>query len=186
MPPTINTDEISDEQKKTGKFKLAYQQMYAQLTAPGFAHAVCCHEAGHLFYFTKVGMKNYNSFPARLYYEPTIDDYAGTMASVQPCDLKAPTAGNEANEWLWTVLKAHAAGGVIARRVMSSLPDHGDEDDKVRFMDMCKLMRVTEDPDKLWKQAQEAVSKDFSDNPKVLVALEKFAEEELRSQLGLG
>ena len=132
------------------------------------------------------GMKNYDSFPAKLCYDPTIDDYGGTLASVQPCDLKAPTTEEEARQWLWTVLKAHTAGGVIARKVMPSLRDLGDEDDKDRFMDLCKKMKATSSPEDLWKRAQEAVSIELAENPVALAHLEKFAEEELRPLLGLG
>lgn len=186
MLPTINTDDISDELKQTDKFKQAYQEMYATLTSPGFAHALSCHEAAHLFYFTKAGMENYDAFPAKLYYDLTTDDYGGTLASVQPLDLKPPTTEGEAKEWLWTILKAHAAGGVIARKVMHSLSDHGDQDDKIRFVRMCKTMNVTTNPEELWKQAQAAVSKELAENHEALAGLEKFAKEELRPRLGLG
>ena len=186
MPPTINIDDISDGQRGTEKFKRAYQEMYAQLTAPGFAHVLSCHEAAHLFYFTKAGTENYEPFPAKLYYDPTTDDYGGTLASVQLLDLKPPTTEEQVNEWLWMVLKAHAAGGVIARKVMPSLPDYGDEVDKSRFVSLCMKMNVTADADGLWKQAQDAVSKELAEIPEALAALEKFADEELRPKLGLG
>jgi hypothetical protein len=48
-----------------------------------------------------------------------------------------------------------------------SLLDHGDQDDKQRFMDLCEKMKKN-----VWR-------------PEVLDRLEKFAEEELRPQLGL-
>lgn len=188
MAITINTDSISDEQKKTEKFKRAYREMYTRLSVPEFAHAVCCHEAAHLYYLTIAGMKNYDAFPAELYYDPTIGDYGGTLASIQPRDLKALTTEEEAKQWLWTVLKSHAAGGVVSRKVMPLLLDHGDQDDKQRFMALCEKMRngnSSINPDDLWKQAQEAVSKELADNPKAMAALEKFADEELRPQLGL-
>jgi hypothetical protein len=186
MPITINTDGISDEQKKTEKFKRAYQEMYAHLSAPGFAHVLCCHEAAHLFYFTMAGMQNYDSFPAKLYYDAKIDDYDGTLASIQPCDLTPPKTEEEAEKWLWTVLKAHAAGGVIARKLMPTLLDHGDQDDKQRFIDLCEKMKKNNpsiNPDDLWQKAQAAVFQELVERPEVLDRLEKFAEEELRPQL---
>jgi len=146
---------------------------------------ISCHEAAHLFYFTMAGMKNYSPFPAKLYYDPSINDYSGTLASVQPCDLAPPTTEEEANKWLWTMLKAHAAGGVIARKLMPSLLDHGDQDDKDRFMALCKRMKTSANPEDLWKQAQEAVSKELAECPQVLARLERFADEELMLQLGL-
>jgi hypothetical protein len=185
MAPIINTDGISDEQKRTEKFKLAYREMYAQLTAPGFAHALACHEAAHLWYFTKAGVKSYDSFPAQLIYDPATDDYGGTLASVQLLEAEPPKTEEEANECISNVLKGHAAGGVIARKVMPSLRDHGDENDKMRFVDLCKKRNLTDNPENLWRQSQAAVSKELAENPTALAALEKFAEEELRPKLGL-
>jgi hypothetical protein len=185
MPPTINTDGISDEQKATEKFKRAYREMYAQLTSPGFAHVLSCHEAAHLWYFTKAGLKQYEPLPAKLYYDPATDDYGGTLASVQLLEMEPLKTEEEAKEFLSNVLKGHAAGGVIARKLMPSLRDHGDEDDKMRFVDLCKKKNLTDNPEELWRQAQTAVSKELAENPIALAALEKFAEETLRPQLGL-
>jgi hypothetical protein len=69
---------------------------------------------------------------------------------------------------------------------MPSLPDHGDEEDKSRFVTLCKRMNTPSSPEDLWKHAQAAVSKELAEDPKALAALEKFAEKELRPQLGLG
>ena len=183
MAIIINTDGISDEQKQTAKFRRAYQEMYAHLEA--FGHVISCHEAAHLVYLRAAGVENYNPFPAKLYYDRAKDDYEGTLASVHPLDSKPPIKEEEVNGWLWNVLKAHAAGGVIARKLAPSLPDHGDQDDKQQFMDVCKMMNTSTNPEDLWKQAQDAVYKELADNPPALANLEKFAEEELRPQLGL-
>jgi len=52
-------------------------------------------------------------------------------------------------------------------------------------MELCKTMKASVNPESLWKQAQEAVSKELAENPEVLGRLEKFAKEELSPQLGL-
>ena len=95
----IDTHGITDEQKRSAKFKLAYQDILTQLTAPGFAHVLCCHEAAHLFYFMAAGTKKYEPFPATLRYDPAIGDYSGSMRSVQILDMAPPTEGN-VEEWL--------------------------------------------------------------------------------------
>lgn len=185
MGIVINTDGISDEQKKTEKFNRAYREMLAQLTQPGFAHVLCCHEAGHLFYLTMAGMKEYDPLPARLEYDPKIDDYGGTLASVAPRDV--PHEGN-LGEWIWTMARAYAAGGVLSKKLMPSLQDFGDLDDKEQFLKLCQSIKEEVpdfdiDPEALWKQAQDAVLQDFT--PALLARIEQFAEEELRPQLGL-
>jgi len=188
----IDTHGITDEQKRSAKFKLAYQDMFTQLTAPGFAHVLCCHEAAHLFYFMMAGTKNYETFPARLRYDPAIGDYSGSMASVQILDMTAPTEG-KVNEWLSKIARAHAAGGVVARKLMSSTdgtwsdPTGGDQDDKERLVQICQKFNaasITIDAENFWKWAQDSVLQELSEHPDLLSAIEQLAGE-LRPKLGL-
>jgi hypothetical protein len=104
----INTDGISDAEKLTPKFQKAYAEMLAQLTAPGFAHVLACHEAAHLFYLTMMGMKTYDPFPAKIEYDAATNDYGGTLASVTPGDIPKWTPGKFA-DWFTLAAKAHAA-----------------------------------------------------------------------------
>ena len=80
---TINTDGISDQQKATEKFQSAYRDMMGQLTAPGFIPVLCAHEAAHAIYFTLAGMKEFDPRPAELKYDPAIDDYTGSLATIK-------------------------------------------------------------------------------------------------------
>jgi hypothetical protein len=182
---TINTDGISNEQKATTKFQTAYQDMLAQLSAPGFAHVLCAHEAAHVVYFTKAGMQNYDTLPARLKYDPQIDDYTGSLASIQPLDL-APCTEGKFWEWFFRLARAHAAGGVVARKLRSS-SDGGDQDDKERFVEMCNKFntdpKVSIDAEDVWKKAQDSILQDLQ-NPKWLSIIENQAIE-LRPLLGL-
>ncbi len=188
----IDTHGITDEQRGSAKFKLAYQDMLTQLTAPGFAHVLCCHEAAHLFYFMAAGTKNYETFPARLRYDPAIGDYSGSMASVQILDMTAPTEG-KVDEWLSRVARAHAAGGVVARKLMSSTggpwsdPTGGDQDDKERLAKICQKFNaanISIDAENFWKWAQDSVLQELSEHPDLLPAIEQLAAE-LRPKLGL-
>ena len=95
----------------------------------------------------------------------------------------------ELNEWLWTMLKAHAAGAVVSRKLMPTLADHGDGDDKQQFMALCEEIQRSNpsiDPNDLWERAQAEVLRELADRAEVLARLEKFADEELRPSLGLG
>jgi hypothetical protein len=188
----INTDGVTDEQKRSAKFQSAYADMLAQLTAPGFAHVLCCHEAAHLVYFTIAGMQNYDPQPARLEYDPQLDDYVGSLAGIQLLDLPQWTPG-KFGEWFYNVARAHAAGGVVAREMMSSTggtwkdDTGGDQDDKERFIKVCDQLNtdpnVTIDAEDAWKKAQESILQDLED-PDWLSIIEKQAED-LRPLLGL-
>lgn len=190
--PYIDTHGITDEQKCSSKFKSAYQDMLTQLTTAGFADVLCCHEAAHLFYFKIAGTTNYEAYPAKLRYDPVIDDYLGSMASVQPLDMTPPTEG-KVKEWLSGIARAHAAGGVVARKLMSSTggpwsdPTGGDQDDKERLTTICQKFNAANipiDAESFWKSAQDSVLQDLSEHPDWLSAIEQLAEE-LRPKLGL-
>jgi hypothetical protein len=169
----IGTEGITAEQKRSPKFQSAYQDMLRQLTAPRFADVLCCHEAAHLFYFKLAGgAKDYKAFPASLRYDPAIDDFAGSLASIQPLgDIpKAATMDELQQEMIPKVAKAHAAGGVVARKLMADHPVHGydasggDQDDKERFTELCRQLNAKAntalDAETLWKSAQGAVDQD--------------------------
>jgi hypothetical protein len=200
---TINTDGITDEQKRSRKFQSAYQDMHWQLTAPQFAHVLSCHEAAHLFYFRMIGMRT-KATPARLQYDPVMDDYFGSLASVQILD-SPPRAStlNEFEELLRRMARAFAAGGVVSRKLMASMDvdswghgidtTGGDQNDKERFVALCRALnsralntstKFSVDAETSWKNAQDAVLKDLSEHPEWLGAIETLAAE-LRPELGL-
>ena len=109
---TINTDGITNAQRVTVKFQSAYRDMLAQLSAPGFTPVLCAHEAAHVVFFAIAGMKNYDTKPASLKYDPSTDDYVGSLASIQLLGMSLWTPG-KFWEWLGRVACGHAAGGVL-------------------------------------------------------------------------
>jgi hypothetical protein len=177
VAPTINTDGISDQEKAAAKFQIVYQGMMAQLSRPGFIPILCAHEAAHLVYFTMAGLKEYDPHPASIRYDPTIDDYVGDLAGVKLLDLP-PWVEGKFWEWFGLVAKAHAAGGVVARKLDPST-DGGDKDDRSRFKDLCdhlngetpKLLISFEE---VWKRAQESVLEDLS-RPEMMQIIEEHA-----------
>jgi hypothetical protein len=182
---TINTDGITDEQKATPKFKSAYQEMLAQLNAPGFIPVLCAHEAAHLIYFSRVGANSYDPIPANIQYDPHIDDYFGHLAAVKLQDLPLWQTG-KFGEWFAIVACGYAAGGVVARKLMPS-SGGGDQDDKERLKLLCE--QLNKDPnlsisfEDTWKRAQDAVRQDLQ-NPEILEIIQQQALS-LRVELGL-
>ncbi len=182
---TINTGGISDEQKATEKFRSAHRDMLAQLTAPGFIPVLCAHEAAHVIYFTIAGTKYFEPRPATIVYDSTIDDYAGHLAAVQILDTP-PFVQGQFWEQFEKLARAHAAGGVVARKLMPT-SDGGDKNDKDRLKAFCD--QLSADPnfsidfEDYWKKIQDSIIRDLED-PKWLSKIEEYALE-LRPQLGL-
>jgi hypothetical protein len=186
MAITIITEGISDQQKATAKFQFTYAGMMAQLSSPGFIPVLCAHEAAHLVYFGFAGATNYKAFPARITYDPKADDFFGSLASVQMLDIPKFEEGKFWDQ-MFKVACAHAAGGVIARKLMPS-SDGGDEDDKERFENFCAELKsrapnFSIDVPDFWKKAQDCVAKGL-ENAEWLSKIQEFAET-LRPELGL-
>jgi hypothetical protein len=165
LVPKIITDKISVEQKATVKFKAAYQEMLGQLRRPGFIRVLCAHEAAHLYYFRKMGITQYQPYPAEILYNASLDDYGGNLASVKAIDPPLSNDEVEIQARLTLLSRALAAGGVIARK-LDPTTEGGDGDDKDRFKVMCDLFNA-QDSEKLWKQAQQEVLEDLS-HPEVM------------------
>jgi hypothetical protein len=183
---TINTDGISDEQKKTEKFKSAYRDMMNQLIAPGFIPVLCAHEAGHAIYFSAAGVKDFVALPPRLEFDPSIDDYKGHLAAYKPLDIPSWVEGDFWN-WLYRVSKGYAAGGVIARK-LDPRTDGGDANDRDNFEKLCKEINdldsnMSIDWKKHWKEAQDSVASEIA-NQEFVKRIQMVAEE-LRPQFGL-
>lgn len=183
---TIDTNGISDAEKSTPLFQSALNDMLAQLSTPGFIPALCAHEAGHLIYFTAAGTKNYEALPAQLRFDPRKGDYVGHLAAIQVKDLPPWTPGRF-DEWLFRVACGHAAGGVVARKLLPS-SDGGDSDDKARFQQLCNEFNKRTpdlhlDWQHCWKLAQDSITKDL-ENPQLVDAI-KTAAADLRGKFGL-
>lgn len=183
--PTIITNGIPNAQKVTVKFQSAYRDMLSQLAAPGFPEVLRVHEAAHVVYFAMAGMKNYDTHPAQLKYDPAIDDYVGSLASIQLLDLPIYKPG-DFWPWLGRVACGHAAGGVAARK-LRPLSDAGDQDDRAAFQKVCDGFnadpKISIDAEKVWKWAQDSVSQGL-ENPKLWSLIQDVAAE-LRPKFGL-
>ena len=183
MPPfTIDTDGISDEQKKGAKFRFAYDGLIAQLSVPGFVEVLCAHEAAHKVYLAVAGVKDFKFFPARIRYDPETDDYLADLASVQGVGLPPPAS--RIDDLVFNTARALAAGGVIARKLMPDT-DGGDQNDKDRFLAFCDELSLRAnfpvDAERIWKLAQNYVALDL-EKPEILLFIKEEGEK-IRSSL---
>jgi hypothetical protein len=182
----IKTDGISEQQKATLKFQSAYKDMQAQLMEPGFIDTLCAHEATHLIYFAKAGTKEYDALPPTLTYDSAKDDYTGHLAAIKIRDI-SPWPPGKFNEWFSYIARAHAAPGLVARRLMPS-SDGGDSGDKVRFKLLCDKINRTDpnvklDVDLWWQHGLEAAARDL-EHPDAMTAILQTAQS-LRKEFGL-
>ena len=160
--------------------------MMAQLMQPGFITTLCAHEAVHLIYFTLAGTTEYDALPPTLTFDAAKDDYTGHLAAIKLGDLSPWTPGNF-REWFSLIARAHAAPGLVARKLLPS-SDGGDSGDKDRFRALCDKINKADPNTKIdfdwwWNHGLEAAAEDL-ENPDAMKQILEVAEK-LQKEFGL-
>lgn len=154
-------------------FLLCLADVKAKLADPNEVKAICIHEAAHLFYMIKAGMRNPVFTGPRIVYNPKTDKfdrYGGTVQCPNRNDdlLLTLTVG----DWAFKIAKAHAAGGVAIR----SLANHpniesGDSEDRENFdkayANICaEFPDQTIKPDAMWDEARRILGLELQEVPR--------------------
>lgn len=186
MKITIDVSEVTDQQQQTELFKSAYRDMYNQLSAPGFIPVLCAHEAAHALFWGVLGVKDFDTHTAKLWFDPKKNDYTGRLAGVTPKDAPTWTEGNFW-DWLMKIACAHASGGVVARRKLPS-SDGGDQEDRSRFETLCETINEKDknmhlDWREWWGRAQDHIGYMLDNDPTMMPTIEAEAEN-FRPHLG--
>jgi hypothetical protein len=174
----IDTSEVSTDIQHTSLFRVALAEMRATLSDRSTVMAFCIHEAGHYWYFLKMGVP-VTAFTFRgPRFRYLLGNGAGRihadMAAVEPdlstVDMDEFESGEHA---ALALAKAFTAGDVYTRRLTSEKAAAGGERDRcvfqVLFRDLCRrhpaALREAQEPD-YWDSGRGEVLKDLT-NPKV-------------------
>ena len=186
---TIMTEGISEEQKQTVKFRLAYADMLRTLSTPGFIDALCAHEAAHVVYYEMMGAIRYELLPPRLEYDSQNRRFIGHFAAIQLAE--EPLCEPQKWQGYVTLLsRAQAAGGVVGRRLFPA-SSGGDEGDREKFRRICAELishfgGIRIDVESVWRQAQETVEKQLENDPQIMQKIHQRAAELRSSFSSLG
>jgi hypothetical protein len=161
----IDTSQIPQDKLADARFLSLHAQMQAALNHTGYVNSFCIHEAGHIIYFSRAGVADFDFYGPRIVYDAGRDDFDGYPAAVQPKPWNADFLNMDVQQWLNTVAQAHAAGGVFAR-LLANVPDVGDDEDRQLFDHMCAVVQrqtpnIEIDREASWREAQDAVMKDL-------------------------
>lgn len=172
----IDTSKVPPEIQNTPVFRVALGEMCAALSERSTVMASCIHEAGHYWYFLKMGVP-VNAFTfrgPRFRYLPgnAKGKIRADMAAVEP-DLSTVDSETfeEGEHAALALAKAFTAGDVYTRRLTSEKATAGGDRDRyefqVLFCDLCKRypwsLREGQEPD-YWDNARVEVLKDLA-NP---------------------
>lgn len=174
----IDTSEVSTEVQNTSVFRIALGEMRTTLRDRSTVMAFCIHEAGHYWYFLKMGVPvhafKFRGPRFRYLLGNGTGRIQADMAAVEPdlstIDMDEFETGEQA---ALALAKAFTAGDVYTRRLTSEKGAAGGERDRcvfqVLFRDLCrrhpKVLREAQEPD-YWDSGRKEVLEDLN-NPKV-------------------
>lgn len=170
----IDTAEVPPEIQNTPVFRAALAEMRATLSEKSTVMEFCIHEAGHYWYFLKMGVP-VNAFTFRgPRFRYVVENGKGKihaeMAGVEPdlsaADMETFEKGEDA---ALALARAMTAGDVYTRRLTSEKAAAGNGRDRcvfqVLFRDLCKCypgsLREVQEPD-YWDTARADVLKDLA------------------------
>ena len=162
----IDVSQVPAEKMTDPRFLHLKSQMEGALANEQWVTAFCVHEAAHIIYFTRAGLKDFTFRSATILYDATHDDFEGFPASVRPGgisdELMAKITGTE---FISAIAIGHAAGGAATRK-LTNVPDVGYESDYENLSSLCDVIQSryadwVVDRKGLWKAAEQAVEKDL-------------------------
>ena len=169
----IDISQVPKERQTDPLFLCCLADVRAKLNDLEEIRAICIHEAAHLFYMTKAGMKDPEFSGPRITYNKQTGLYDRYGASVRcPNRDEALLSTMTVGEWAFRIAKAHAAGGVAAQ-VLAGRPktDSGDSEDRTNFntaykmiCDRCPTQTTTSD--EMWNEAQRILAIELQEAPR--------------------
>jgi hypothetical protein len=156
----IDISQIPEEMLADPLFLFCLADVEAKLADPNEIKAICIHEAAHLFYMTKAGMRDPEFAGPRIVFNVETGGYDRYGASVRcPNRDEASLSTMTVGEWLFRLAKAHAAGGIAARILAGrSETDCGDSGDRENFRIAYDKLRALHPDltslDELWAEAK--------------------------------
>lgn len=139
--------------------------MESALSQQKWINAFCIHEAGHITYFSQMGITEYDFRGPRIAYNQEKDAFDGYMVSVKPKNIPAVTSLEGFQRSLKTIAKAYVAGKIFTR-VLTDAPDAGEQEDRQNFDNACRMVESifsgqTIDREESWNQAEKDVRLDL-------------------------
>lgn len=164
--PSVDISQVPSEQLYRLDLLSLKKDMESALSQKAWINAFCIHEAGHMTYFTQLGVIEYDFQGPRIAYDQEIDSFAGYMASVKPSHAPAlPDTVEKFQCFISIATKAYVAGKVFTRS-LTTAPDSGEEEDRQNFDDLCRTIEIqfsglTLDRQQSWLQAEREVALDL-------------------------
>ena len=167
----IDVSQVPFEKLTDPDFLRCRSQMEAVLKSDQWVTGFSAHEAGHLIYFRRAGWKDFDYRGPTILFDSARCEFKAIVAAVRPAGTMNEAADKviTLEQFIMSMAKGHAAGGVVIRS-LTSLPDAGDDGDYEDFSNWCTAIcaqhpHLPIDRKRFWEDAQKAVAKDLRKPP---------------------
>src|SRR5882762_9569037 len=128
---------ISDNVKQTdSRYEVERNLLLSELSREGFLDAVAIHEAGHEYYYTKAGGRDFEFAPPIILFRR--DNMAKPFKMQIACIKVGKFNANQLEpDWLLKVAKGYAAGGECSSRLPTLYRYRGDKTDRLLWDETC-------------------------------------------------
>src|SRR6202043_1253898 len=116
----IDVSKVPTDKQTHPDFLKLKTQMEQALSKQKWIKAFCIHEAGHMTYFSQMGVIEYEFLGPRITYRQETDTFDGYMASVKPKTFPAITSLGQFQLFLTTVAKAYVAGKIFTQALTAA------------------------------------------------------------------
>jgi hypothetical protein len=166
----IDTSDVPQKMLADPLFLFCLADVRAKLADPNEVKAICIHEAAHLLYMTKAGMRDPEFSGPKIVYNPQtgrFDRYGATVRCPNRDEKHISTL--TVIDWVFQLAKAHAAGGV-AIRLLANYTGSGDSEDRENFdrayNDISTDRPLPMTADELWKEAHRILWLELNERPR--------------------
>jgi hypothetical protein len=171
----IDLIQVPRDKRRHSKYLSELADLRGLLSQHEFLDLFSLHETGHIIYFERAGVTQFDYIGPLIAYFPgtaeRADDFLGQWAAVKPNNFVEPPRADEDSEgltkWLLDHAKGYAAGGVVSRK-LTTTSYAGDRRDRRQFGELCNAAynadaRRFMDVEGMWVDAQEKIEKDLND-----------------------
>jgi hypothetical protein len=165
----VDISEVPAEKQNDIRFLAALEDVRRRCADPMEMEAISIHEAGHLFYMTRAGLRDPECNGPRIVYNPLTDKFDRYGSSVRcPNQDKEHLATTPISKWVFQMAKSYVGGGVAAH-VLAGAADVGDSGDRENFDGFYdEILRqqpnVKTTHDEMWAEAQRIVTLELQDD----------------------
>jgi hypothetical protein len=183
----IDVSKVPFSMRFDSRFRNLHARVEQEFELPHTIDNCCIHEAGHIIYLRRAGVKDFGYLGPRIEYRPLTDTFHDFWAAVKPdYERISPDPTFSGEDLIRALARGMAAGGIFTLALTNrTVP--GDADDYRIFGSLWDMLlkdspNIAMSQENVWKGAQEDIERDLK-NDLTLREQVRITADEIRPKL---